>query len=1009
MASAEQKAPFISWGFSGSKAESEKENKDDGPKTTDGSDHQVTHRPPPSLRRYPKGCPPLRTRWFYAVDVPKRKPFGLEQPPKEKAKPQPPPKKLVPFSLSDSQAIEAAFQNQYDRQESSESPQQPSSPSRKDIRSSRVPVNEDYLFDVDIEKRELEPVYWEGPIYDVRRGSWFYPESPPRPCDENLANQLEEGYLKLKPWEFASQPPPRSASQSRLRPTSLAFDKSTIESALSVPSTPKQVAADARPARAEAPTYRLFGAYMNSTATYQDATTAYVSTDDFYSRMSTSVYQRFGSVGGTKVVRGYHEPGKPDSKVDGKTADEIIVDKSKRRSAPPGSLSTPSTPERADSKKTDELPDVPNMPKKTALERQLSSLAAGEAEEDADEIAEEARREEEEEMEGYRELDGEDQNRQIDHLVLVTHGIGQRLGLRLDSINFVHDVNTMRKAIKTVYASAPDLQALNSQLNEMPKNSRIQVLPVCWRQKLDFPKQSLRNNRKELDLADVDAIDEDEYPSLQDITVDGVPAVRNLITDLAMDVLLYQSAYREHIATIVQQECNRIYKLFKERNPEFSGRVSLVGHSLGSAVLFDILCRQKDNSAKSSTAMRHPLSKVSGNRSRSDTIHEKAKLALDFECENFFCLGSPIALFQMLKGRTIAGRRNDVLPPLASPFESDSTMDDPFQSMSSTSGTHGLDSKTANLLPIAVSSPKCQDLYNIFHPTDPISYRIEPLISPAMASMKPQPLPYTKKGLLSAPGIANIGARVGQSVGSMWSNFTSGVASSLLNRSLGLTGEEQALAQDGKSQSPARPELQAGPQVSSSTKAGQLSSMAPPPLPPAAAAAVASANAVNLVADEKKQQELADQANSSTNPAHLPTLIDSDLETLYAGFQKRRLSKGAKDNTNNPPTSTSNPSSRPATPPPDHDGASISSEFEEAEERAKKLKREDAKVRALNSNGRVDYSIQEGVFDISLLASIASHLSYWSDEDVMHFLVSQMLSKGMPPPPPANNGQGGRE
>lgn len=38
----------------------------------------------------------------------------------------------------------------------------------------KIPVNEDYLFDVDIIKRELAPVYWLGPAYDVRRGTWFY-------------------------------------------------------------------------------------------------------------------------------------------------------------------------------------------------------------------------------------------------------------------------------------------------------------------------------------------------------------------------------------------------------------------------------------------------------------------------------------------------------------------------------------------------------------------------------------------------------------------------------------------------------------------------------------------------------------------------------------------------------------------------------------------------------------------------------------------------------------------
>ena len=37
--------------------------------------------------------------------------------------------------------------------------------------------------------------------------------------------------------------------------------------------------------------------------------------------------------------------------------------------------------------------------------------------------------------------------------------------------------------------------------------------------------------------------------------------------------------------------------------------------------------------------------------------------------------------------------------------------------------------------------------------------------------------------------------------------------------------------------------------------------------------------------------------------------------------------------------------------------------------------------------------VSRGAFDISLLASIASHLSYWGDEDVSHFMISQLLSR----------------
>lgn len=105
--------------------------------------------------------------------------------------------------------------------------------------------------------------------------------------------------------------------------------------------------------------------------------------------------------------------------------------------------------------------------------------------------------------------------------MLVTHGIGQRLGLRLESVNFVHDVNTLRKTLKAVYADSPDLRALNAELDDSEAvNSRVQVLPICWRHLLDFPKQSLRHNRREHDLGDTD-VDDEDYPSLEDITVEG--------------------------------------------------------------------------------------------------------------------------------------------------------------------------------------------------------------------------------------------------------------------------------------------------------------------------------------------------------------------------------------------------------------------------------------------------------------------------------------------------------
>jgi hypothetical protein len=99
------------------------------------------------------------------------------------------------------------------------SPVTPSQPTQESPKTTKVSVNEDYLFDVEIETRELAPSYWLGPVYDVKRGTWFTPSG--EPVDEGLAMQLEEGYLKCKPWRLGKSENQRSTSQPRARPVSL--------------------------------------------------------------------------------------------------------------------------------------------------------------------------------------------------------------------------------------------------------------------------------------------------------------------------------------------------------------------------------------------------------------------------------------------------------------------------------------------------------------------------------------------------------------------------------------------------------------------------------------------------------------------------------------------------------------------------------------------------------------------------------------------------------------------
>jgi hypothetical protein len=191
-----------------------------------------------------------------------------------------------------------------------------------------------------------------------------------------------------------------------------------------------------QPPHLQLPTYRLFGAYMNNVATYEDGKTAWMTTDGMLSWVATSVYERFaggGYMSGVKLIRGYSEPKKAKEKEETKSAtenpdipglDERQQKLLKRRSAPP------TTRTSSDDSGYSHVVKKETEEREAKLQRQLSSLIDNETRsaEETEEII--RQREEQEIQDDYNAQDGEAQGRDIEHLILVTHGIGQRLGLR---------------------------------------------------------------------------------------------------------------------------------------------------------------------------------------------------------------------------------------------------------------------------------------------------------------------------------------------------------------------------------------------------------------------------------------------------------------------------------------------------------------------------------------------------------------------------------------------------
>ncbi|KAK2837330.1 hypothetical protein Q5P01_014542 [Channa striata] len=164
--------------------------------------------------------------------------------------------------------------------------------------------------------------------------------------------------------------------------------------------------------------------------------------------------------------------------------------------------------------------------------------------------------------------DGEPEK--VDHLVFMVHGIGPACDLRFRSI--IQCVNDFRSASLSLLASHYKRAQQNGQVG------RVEFLPVNWHSALH---------------GDATGVDED----IQRITLPSISRLRHFTNDTLLDLFFYNSpTYCQTIVDTVASEINRLHTLFKQRHPEFSGAVSVVGHSLGSLILFDLLTNQRTGS-----------------------------------------------------------------------------------------------------------------------------------------------------------------------------------------------------------------------------------------------------------------------------------------------------------------------------------------------------------------------------------------------------------------------------
>lgn len=257
---------------------------------------------------------------------------------------------------------------------------------------------------------------------------------------------------------------------------------------------------------------------------------------------------------------------------------------------------------------------------------------------------------------GYREdAMHEDCMPAVKHLVFVVHGIGAKP----DRHKIVRNTNEFRIACERVVAK-----------HFTHYIERVEFLPVEWRSKL--------------------ALDDTLVDTLTPKKGQGV---RQFLNNNLMDIMYYTSLrYRGEIVQALRNEISRLHYMFIERNPEFSGKISIFAHSLGSVIMHDIMTcwgpetLLEEYIGKDSKFENSKMAQLAAHTSP----QMRRQTGLGFTVENFFCVGSPLAIFLHLRGQ--------------SPTNGKGTQED--------------------IVPVNV----CNRIFNIFHPADPIAYRFEPLI-----------------------------------------------------------------------------------------------------------------------------------------------------------------------------------------------------------------------------------------------------------------------------------------
>ena len=503
-----------------------------------------------------------------------------------------------------------------------------------------VPVGISRLHLVKLPILQMEPIYW-SPVHDicaVTRGTWFYRDTM-CPVEPAVANQLEMGYRELRPWsgtwndELNSAMEVGAAGEEKISHRLWPEDDQNVTAISmfdSILSTNPYCAArcfhgeaaaegsvDVVDNETSSKTKTISKKYPNSQVIYKDSRNAFILKpsllpSEYYGRKPLQKIRK-GITVGIHVVRGF----------DWKAWEKLH----------------------------------PSKKPKVAVKAEEHVPVGGNGNGTREDVCA-----------ACLSTNGRPK---VTDLVLVIHGIGQKLSERVESFHFTHAINSFRRSVNVDLESEPVKKVLRND------HGGIMVLPINWRADLSFedggPLKGDENHQ-------------DSNFSLKDITPNSIPAVRNIISDVMLDIPFYMSHHKPKMIQAVIREANRVYRLWCKNNPDFhkEGRVHVIAHSLGSVMAVEILSKQPTSTPKTDVSTRKLNAKN-----------------FDFKTTNLFLVGSPAGFFLLLE-------KGHLTPRLGQNKPCAEYADDNDKAIVGNAGTFGC---------VAVDN-----IYNVMDVTDPIAY-----------------------------------------------------------------------------------------------------------------------------------------------------------------------------------------------------------------------------------------------------------------------------------------------